>query len=623
MFAGIVVHAPEFPLARCVDGAALFDALDPCQLAEASGAWQNEAMLLVQAERFKPTHPAHESLPYRCPQTSMVAAFWGRLDNRDALLHTLESPHNSPDGALLLAAFLRWGENCVEHLLGDFAFAIADPRQRQLFLARDPLGIKPLYYLADERFFIFGTSAAIFLQLKIGKPDPDISWAAAYLASLTPSYTDTAYKGVLKLAPGHCMTVQQGKVSLRQYFQFKDDAPLAHKRAPVWVEAYREVLEEAVRCRLDAQHPMGLENSGGMDSSTVIGVAARHCARQLADLHSFSFAFNQLEPEYMMETSRYCGIVNNHLITQLQISDEDMLQRALKVNGYPLEWSSGQSSPMYFYRWAQQLGIRSFFSGFGGDECVTSFAFHAPYEFLTNRQYFALWDALPGNPLMRALRYAKAVKNHLRAPLEFSPAMHEALLRYRQLWILRPEVAQGLYGQHDEEARYAAPYRRVNDFILHNRLSPRLTTRLENSTLMCGAYGMDYCAPLLDVRLVQQYLSTPTLEKTGNGGMGRYLHRRAVEGLVPPKIQWNRGKDNMGEKGFKPSWRAENLKRMALLGLEEMGNMHPALVQLVDEQKLSRQIEFARHGSGDQEFFVLFSRNILSLRWLNRWLNGQ
>ncbi|MGE5493526.1 MAG: asparagine synthetase B family protein [Actinomycetota bacterium] len=614
MFAGVISLTSAFFPGAFADSANLIAALGSHEQAAKNWVWQDEYFLLVQANT---QNRDPNSIPYRCPHSGRLAVFWGRLDNRNELLRELQLPEDVPDAALALAAWHKRREECPACLVGDFAFVLFDPQEQKLFLARDPLGVRPLYYLASEDFFAFGCTAAVFPRLQSHAPAPDPQWIAAYLANLSHSHDRTAYKGVLKLPPGHSLELHRGRTSLRRYFEFRDDAPETRKRDHAWVEAYRAILQEAVLCRLDAQRPMGFDNSGGMDSSTVVGCAVQLTRQPLANLHGFGYAFDELEPGYMMETSRYCGMVNNHLITQLQIPDEDILERALRMNGYPLEWHNGQASPMYFYRWAEQFGIGRYFSGFGGDECGTSQAHQARYEFLANRQFCALWDALPGNPARRALAFAKAVKNHFRLP-QGSSAMGAAYARYRQLWILRPEFEQELRPLHEEEARFNAPYRRVNDFILQNRLGPRLTTRLENSTMMCQAYGIEYCAPLLDVRLVQQYLSTPSLEKVGNG-MGRYLHRRAIEGIVPPKIQWNRRKD-MGDWGFRNGWRSENMKHLARLGAEEAANMHPAVAELVDKEKLSRQIDNARDGLDEQNFCFMFTRNILSLRWLNRWL---
>lgn len=597
------------------DKEALDAALTPYRHAGKVEVWQENSMLMALADA---PLPHQDSLFCRCPETGLVVAFWGRLDNRNELHRALGLPGESSDPCLILAAYLRWKGKCPEYLVGDFSFAIADPCNQEIFLARDPMGVKPLYYLAEDRFFAFGTTAAILTKLKIGRPEPDMDWAAAYLANLSHSYTGTAYRNVLKLGPGHCLTMRQGKMQLRKYFQFRDDAPVASRRDGSWVEAYREALEESVRCRLNPRYPMGFENSAGLDSSAIMGLAARYTEQPLSNLHGFSFIFFDLEPEYIFECSRFFGIVNNHAVSRFLDFEDNLLERSVAVNGYPLENLGLLPIRALFYRWCQMFGIRSLFSGFGGDQCVTYEGHLLRPELLAERQYLTLWNNIPGNPAIRALRYAKAVKKHLY-PQSFSPSWQAANSSRWHRWILRQELAQKLYESHMEKARFDAPYRRINDFILQNQLSPELTTVLENNTLMTQSYGVELCTPLLDVRLIQQYLSTPSIEKSGPQH-GRFLHRRAIEGLVPPKVQWK--PKHMGDLSFKPDWQDESLKKLAQFGLRELADLHPALEYLIDRQKLSEQINRSLKGSVEYEFFAQFILNINKLRGINHWLKG-
>jgi len=132
---------------------------------------------------------------------------------------------------------------------------------------------------------------------------------------------------------------------------------------------------------------------------------------------------------------------------------------------------------------------------------------------------------LPGDPFKRSLRLLKTAALG-RTNSTYNPAFLKA---WQQRWphqLLRPEVVQrlNLYERYMETARYDAPYRRINDFILQHHLRHmQLTARLEDCTLMAAAYGVDYRWPLWDARLVQQYLSTPGIEKVGPKGIGRYL----------------------------------------------------------------------------------------------------
>jgi Asparagine synthase. len=149
---------------------------------------------------------------------------------------------------------------------------------------------------------------------------------------------------------------------------------------------------------------------------------------------------------------------------------------------------------------------------------------------------------------------------------------------------------------------------------------PYIATRLDNCTLMGASYGIDYRWPLWDVRLVQQYLSTPSIEKVGPRGMGRYLHRRAIDAVVPKRVAWKPSKD-MGY-GQLHKMQHQRLKTLAADTERWLADLAPALVDLIDQDKLQRQLQQLKQGAGEREqglgFF--FTRQIASLHQLHRWL---
>ena len=268
-------------------------------------------------------------------------------------------------------------------------------------------------------------------------------------------------------------------------------------------------------------------------------------------------------------------------------------------------------------------GIRTLFSGFGGDEVATHPGGHLRWELLDAGQYAELWGILRGNVVTRALRLGKAATVGRRKP-DYNPRFLAAWNARWPYQLLRPEVVErlDLHTEYMETARYDAPYRRINDFILgHLLTAPYVATRLEDCTLMAASYGVDYRWPLWDVRLVQQYLSTPSIEKMGPQGIGRYLHRRALDGVVPQRVAWKPSKD-MGYARQRREREGAGLIATAeeARGLE--ANLSPALHQLIDRQKLREQIERAAHGHTDDEFAFSFRRGVRALTWLDCWLRG-
>jgi asparagine synthase (glutamine-hydrolysing) len=190
--------------------------------------------------------------------------------------------------------------------------------------------------------------------------------------------------------------------------------------------------------------------------------------------------------------------------------------------------------------------------------------------------------------------------------------------------LVRPEIIErlGLLETYREQAAFDAPYRRINDFILGNRLANSLTTRLETCTLVAASYGVEYRWPLLDSGLIQQYLSTPSIEKADRA-IGRYLHRRAVDGVVASKVAWKPDKD-MGGSVDTGAWRANAARRIerAEAARRRVARLHPGIADLIDVEAFHRQTEAAAAGALTADASFQVARNIARIRWLNHWLSG-
>jgi asparagine synthase (glutamine-hydrolysing) len=560
--------------------------------------------------------------------TNLTVDVQGRFDNLPDLRRALGAEAPVADAPLtdwVLAGWRRWGEQLPEHLLGDFAIILHDAARGSVFLARDPLGVKPLYYTIQHGRLYPAFSVAALRKMPGLTLTPDPDWMARYLLRLSMSDTRTGYREVFKLSPGHCLTWSgAGEPVIRRYHHWRDDAPFARRRDPRWVDEYRAVLEEAIRCRMDHAAPMGAENSGGIDSATITAYLAHFLGEPGDRLHSFGFATQEQEPAMILATSQARRIVHNYVLTaRSPLEDWDAhVDHTLSILGYPEEQPYGFGYRPFF-RECQRRGIRTLYSGFGGDEVVTNPGHLLRWELLDRHRWGALWDILPGNPLTRALRLGKIATLGRRKPA-YNPRF---LAAWNARWphqLLRPEVIErlNLHEEYLEFTRHDAPYRRINDFILQRLLPmPYIATRLENCTLMAAAYGVEYRWPLWDVRLVQQYLSTPSIEKVGPKGIGRYLHRRAIDGIVPRPVAWKPRK-NMGED--MALWPSRNqgpkatVDRVRVLEAE----LHPALAELIDRHRIKEWIERGRAGEFGPKPGFTNLRGIGLLHQLDRWLKG-
>src|SRR5215475_4050882 len=209
---------------------------------------------------------------------SVWVVFNGEIYNFPELRSSLiQSGHHfktRSDTETLLKAWEEYGEDCVHHLRGMFAFAVWDARSRLLFAARDRLGIKPFYYYLDQEQFAFASEIKSLLEIPAIPVEVDTAALADYLRhgyTLTPH---TLFRDVRKLPPGHSITVQRKGITIRRYWEVPLEEPrkISEREA---IEEFGSMLDQTIRMHLLSDVPVGVFLSGGLDSSSVVAVMSR------------------------------------------------------------------------------------------------------------------------------------------------------------------------------------------------------------------------------------------------------------------------------------------------------------------------------------------------------------
>ena len=498
------------------------------------------------------------------PSSQCHIEAWARIDNHaditadlPASLALFVSQHDgvARDASLVLAAYIHWGEDCIAKLVGDFSFAIKDDAKQRLLLARDHLGVKPLYYtpnLGDAvlpAFFACSlpaleqriADAGLLSQSPFHNKDYQQDWLINFLLQRSADWVNTAFVGVNKVPPAHYIVVDHaGNCVSKQYFTFSPDADLALESSADYVQAYRAVLHEAIACRVPVTGLVGSELSGGLDSSTITALASRSMQTPGRHLHSFGMAVSQYSAEAMaavMQTSR--GAMT-HFITPTQghyLSDQEFWE----INGVPEEHINSRSH-FPFYQLCKGLDIPVLLSGFGGDEFVTNAAPCTLIELWKTREWAAFYERQRGNLFSKPLYTLRWLYLYYRHRNQ-SVTSRKLQAVGRASWSLMPLQDRllsdkRLYERYIKPLRYDANMQTQNAFSLQNRWSPDLTARLENCTLAAAHFGVDYRWPLLDIRLLTLFFSIPAREKMGPGFVGRYLHRCAAAPVLPNHIAW-------------------------------------------------------------------------------------
>jgi asparagine synthase (glutamine-hydrolysing) len=210
-------------------------------------------------------------------RTSDCSIAWdGRIDNRSELLELLGDDDNVPlsDSELALRAYEKWSAEAPAHLVGDFAFALWDPSTQALFCARDPFGIRPFYYFAKGKKLFFSSQIWPIVAAHDARCTVDLEYIADFLATSLPSLSErTPLNGLARLLPRHSLLFQDGKLTVRKYWDFASVNYLNYQNESEYVEHFLSLFEQAVACRLESESPVYADLSGGFDSSSIVCVS--------------------------------------------------------------------------------------------------------------------------------------------------------------------------------------------------------------------------------------------------------------------------------------------------------------------------------------------------------------
>jgi len=603
--------------------------------------WRSDDTALLQQRQWSTPDLRRERGVLCHAPTGVRLVGWLRIDNRDDLRRQLDADADSlgdTDGGLVLLAWLRWGADLCAHLTGDFAFAIHDPRDRSCTLVRDPMGVKPLYYMETGGALVFATGPGVLTDLARPRLTLSEEWLARYIAGCAEDHERTVYREVRKLPSAHLLHFRNGRSELRRHFAFDPAARDDFRTNGERLEAYRAVLAEAVACRVLTDDPVASELSGGLDSSTVTAHAALAMPDAGERLHGLGFAFNEQEPKAILSVSQTVPLASTQIITtSRKAADPEANARcAHRHLGTPPEHPNCVSHRP-FYDLAARADARVLLSGFGGDEFVTVMDAMTPlFELWREGRYAPSIHLLYGNAVTRPLRGLKWWYRHrLGRDLAGGPGLHRWAEQTFATCVLSDEAREA----HDIRARL---WRRAGAYDLGDMTlgelclrrwedRPGLVARLENCTLMAAGHGLDYRWPLLDVRLIAFFLAMPAEETVGPGGVSRHFHREAVAGVLPEFVV-RHGKAMGAPVRMPDRWRRNvPIDKAADL---RYGDLNAALRRLTDPERFERMMNTAaawaksvqqsgsplQRNRHDWSYLGLMQRH--KLVQVNRWLSA-
>ena len=502
---------------------------------------------------------------YRDRNAGLTATVDARLDDRDGLCGALRVPHPDrvglADGDLILRSYLRWGRECPNHLIGDYAFAVWDARTRSFFCARDHIGARPFYYAETVQGFAFASTVDVVLAAPGVSDEFD---EAVVARALTRAGLDEAertfFRDVRKLPPGHSLTfevnpAERSAPRLARYWQPEHAAAVRRLSDDDYAEEFLSLYRQAVAARVRGTGPVGVHLSGGLDSSGIAVLAARELRRSgrpppLAFSWLPDLAGKPPDEAYAPEYERIDAVCRQEGLTVFHRAPnaEDMV-RVLRLDG-ARPGVHVLASEEVVQRCAAERGVRVLLSGWGGDQGASfNGRGHRAHLLLSGRwgRLLALGRAHGSDPLRTLADAAlpllhpdarRGLRRLLRRPAhgrqgDFSDGP------WLQRWLAHPAFAR----RHDVEPKRRRRVVTMRQAMLWGLNNGAIVERIEGWAAGGARHGIEYRYPLLDRRLLEFALGLPP-EQFLRGEWSRWLMRHALRGVLPASILWNRGKND-------------------------------------------------------------------------------
>jgi asparagine synthase (glutamine-hydrolysing) len=468
------------------------------------------------------------------------------------------------DTETVIHLFEEYGADCLQHLRGMFAFAIWNRNTRTLFIARDRLGIKPLYYKLTPERLLFGSEIKAILAHGGIRPEFNRAALPEYLAFGYLSGEESFYSGIGKLLPGHAMTIgPDGRAEIKQYWDLDASTTHESRDESYYVQSYRELLEGAVQSHLMSDVPLGVFLSGGVDSSAVAALMTK-LRREPVETFSVGYA-EQAQSELPFARTVADHIHSRH--HEVLVSEEDFfgaLPHLIWHEDEPIVWPSSVS--LYFVAKLARERVTVVLTGEGADETLAGYTRYA-FTLKNAAMDRAYRSVVPGF-LRRGLRNTVANSSLLGATAR-RKLEHTFLAKDGDSWAsFYFDNFFSAFGEAEQRglltdsfAREAAPstaYKNVLDYwnhssgetlqrLLYTDIKTYLVELLMKQDNMSMAASIESRVPFLDHVLVEFATRIPR-EVQIRGLAGKRILKKAVEDLLPHSILYRQ------KMGFPTPW---------------------------------------------------------------------
>lgn len=517
------------------------------------GFWQAEGIFLGM-RRLSIIDLSSGSQPIWNENNTSCIVYNGELYNFMDLRSQLEAQghlfRTNSDTEVVLHAYEEWGADCLERFNGMFAFAIWDNRCKKLFLARDRMGEKPLYYYQDDKRMVFASEIkAMLVDSTIPREINSFGLVnfLTYGHSLAP---ETIYKRIYKLLPGHFIVVENGKIRISQYWdigkqKFLNPKFLSKKQ---FADQIRDLLDDSVRRRMVADVPVGAFLSGGLDSSAIVALMMKHSKVRVK---TFSLGFDSGRGNTYNELDD-AALIANRLGTEhygFKVNGLDLIKTIKDlVYFYDEPFADAASIPIFLLSQFAVKHVKVVLTGEGGDELFGG------YRRYRVEKMAALYRITPGffkNRLIPEVLKKLGVSSRKIIALK-SLSVEDPLVRYLN-WctvinpLMQKDILQTDFYKKIDHYNPVDLYRnyyhnfnsfskdKLNQLIYMDLKTWLVDTYLEKVDKATMASGLEARLPILDYRLVELAFQIPGRYKSNNFST-KDIFRRAVKNIIPKEV---------------------------------------------------------------------------------------
>lgn len=492
----------------------------------------------------------HEKLPFE--EDGLVITADARIDNRDELSRELglKDEEDVSDSYFILKSYEKWGEDCPDKLLGDFAFAIWDKKEEKLFCARDHMGVKPFYYYLDDDMFVFGTEIkALFCVDGVPREINELK-VAHHLIPISTERDLTFYEKIFRLPAAHKTIINLKNHSKIKYWALNPDLEIKLDCIEDYYKKFYQLFEEAIECRLRTPFKVGFELSGGIDSSSVV-VMAKNISNYKTPINTFSLVFDKIkesDESYYIKKVVETGGINPHYLVADSISPFKEIKEIFFHNEEPSQ-TPNIAMIWELYKKMGENDVRVVLGGHDGD-CLLYKGEKYLMELFFNLRWKKLIQEIISISNVRKVHPIKIFIGNVIFPsskkieniwLKFKGIRKEKdFINLNKTFVKKFDLNKEYENQFLKPFETANSSKKIHYYYLTSGTHQMIFEMMDRLT---GAFSIEPRHPMMDKRLIEFCYAVPT-EIKYNNGWGRLLARIGLGDLLPPKIQWRIGKIN-------------------------------------------------------------------------------